>query len=1040
MKIRKFSRNADSRQSCRVWLRKRSSACAPRLGLLIGLFFFGAMAHTATAQLPITRLDGIYPTGGMPGESLEVKIFGADLDDVDRLVFTHPGLQATRKIVDPGPFDEGPQPLENVFIVAIAGDVPIGNYDVRCQGKYGLSGARAFVVDKLKSTLEVEPNDKHKAATVLQAVPSIIDGQLNRAADVDWYQFDGKQGSRFLIRGHCRSIDSRADLTLTLTDASGKEILSSRNAINSDPLLDVVLPFTGSYCIKASDALYSGGGDCPYRISISDRPSIDFVFPPAGVPGSNEEYTVYGRNIPGGQPSNLTRLGRPLDQWKTRIAIPADAAEKLILSERLDPKCFSMDGFEYRIQSPGGNSNPFLMTVATNKPVSEQENGLATQAQLLVLPCEVAGQFYPQRDLDWYRIDAKAGQEYWIEVISNRLGLPTDPVLLVQRVEQDAEGKEQSTQVAWVDDVTKREGGPEFDERHHDPVYSLVAPKDGTYRLLIRDSYSSLVDDPALCYRLVVRESKPDFRLAAAPLDTSGTLFLRKGAREAIRVVAFRKEGYSGEIRVQATGLPPGVVATELILGPGATSGTLILSADANAPIGAGNLQIVGKGLVNNQEAVRIARVSQSLQTVPFSQPNNNGQASVSARMVSQLPVAVADKESARVTMKLDDPVTFETARGGVIKVKYSLSRQEGAGGNITGFVLGMPATPNPQQVNIGGNNSGEFEIRLQANTPPGTYTFFLAGSVQGMTYSRNPEATEVAKTRQTRINQLLMQSQEQLTAAQKNAQESATMLNQANVELTQATNAKTTAEQALAAATDLSKKSMESVSQAQTQLNAKPEDSGLKQTLLTAQTASDAAVKKAAEAVEVLKASVKKMEDAAAKQKTVMEAKTQADINAQAAQAKVQATQQEKQRTDQRVQQLQQQSNPRGFNLNLSSNPATIKIANYPIVFNGPPAKVQLKQGDKVDIPLNVQRLYGFDQNVNVQLVAPNGVSGVQGPNVSIAGNQTNGTMTINAQPNATPSESEWILRVTMNFNGQNLTLDHKMPMVIEKVEKTTP
>ncbi len=99
----------------------------------------------------------------------------------------------------------------------------------------------------------------------------------------------------------------------------------------------MTLPAEGSYLLGIHDALYRGGGDYTYRLTLGSFPAIDFVFPPAGLAGSNDEYTLYGRNLPGGLPSNLIRNGRPLEQLNVRIPIPADASEKLAFSERLEP-------------------------------------------------------------------------------------------------------------------------------------------------------------------------------------------------------------------------------------------------------------------------------------------------------------------------------------------------------------------------------------------------------------------------------------------------------------------------------------------------------------------------------------------------------------------------------------------------------------------------------------------------------------------------------------------------------------------------------
>ena len=52
------------------------------------------------AQLPVARLTTILPAGGKVGTEFAVKITGGDLDDVDRLVFSHQGITASPKMYE----------------------------------------------------------------------------------------------------------------------------------------------------------------------------------------------------------------------------------------------------------------------------------------------------------------------------------------------------------------------------------------------------------------------------------------------------------------------------------------------------------------------------------------------------------------------------------------------------------------------------------------------------------------------------------------------------------------------------------------------------------------------------------------------------------------------------------------------------------------------------------------------------------------------------------------------------------------------------
>src|SRR5436853_2529807 len=95
----------------------------------------------AFAQLPLIRLDRIQPLGSKAGSSLDLEVQGKDLDDLQGLHFDHPGLSA--KLLK-----------DRKFEVSIAPDVPVGTYEIRAVGRFGLSGVRLFHVQN--SLLEVK--------------------------------------------------------------------------------------------------------------------------------------------------------------------------------------------------------------------------------------------------------------------------------------------------------------------------------------------------------------------------------------------------------------------------------------------------------------------------------------------------------------------------------------------------------------------------------------------------------------------------------------------------------------------------------------------------------------------------------------------------------------------------------------------------------------------------------------------------------------------------------------------------------------------
>ncbi len=1012
----------------------------------------------AEAQLPATRLEGIFPAGAAPNSTVEVVISGTDLDDVNRLLFSHPGITAKQKMAEPTPFDEGPQPVENRFLVTLAGNVPPGNYEVRCQGKYGLSNPRMFVVGERPELIETEPNGgnqlprwterddgmggtKRENLAMEISLPVTVNGESSVAADVDWYRFSGKAGQRVLLEGYARRIDSRMDLVLTLFDANGRMLGENRVGQDGDPLVDSQLPADGEYYIKVHDSQYRQGTGYIYRLNVGVQPHLDFLFPPAGLPGSNGTYTIYGRNLPGGRKSPFTVDGRPLEMIQARIAIPSNVVDQLTFSGRLDPQCCGMDGIEYRIKTGPVSSNPLLVTAASAPVVLEQPNNDRPETpQQLKPPCEVAGQFYPQRDIDWYSFEAKQGEIWAIDLYSHRLNLPTDPVLLLQQVTVKETGEEEVRDIVFLDDVApknvnNRTGRHEFDHRTTDPFYLFTVPADGTYRLMVKDGYSSVTSDPRLVYRLAIRQPSPDFRIVAVPGDSTGSLLLRKGGRDVVRIFVDRRDGYQGEIRVKASGLPNGVTSEEITIGPLNTIGTLVLTASASAPASIGTLQITAQGTINGKTVTRRARYGAALQPFQFNQPNANI-ASVPARFVERIQVCVSEAEPAPQVLSIGSGKVIETSRGGIVKIPYQVKRQQGTGGSLAAFPTDVPLGTTAPQVNIGGQDKGEFELRFQAATPPGTYTIYLAGFNRGLQYKRNPEEAERAKKRQERIAQILKDAQQKTQQAQQIVQQRQKELDQANAAVTQAERVKQQTSQALKTAQTAVQQATAALKQREAQAAANPDDAGLKTQVQQAQTALAEAQKKQQEAKTADEEAAKKLTTLKTQQTAAGKAKAEADQQLKEAQTFQQQAQQEKQRADQYANRKKSEANPRGFNVRIPSNTITVKIAEFPLKIDTLPESMTVKQGEKASVPIKITRLYGFQGNVSVQTQLPRGVSGIVFQNLTIPGNQPNGQYDLTVQPNATVGTHECTVNIRMTFNGQSLTMQRPLKVTVVEVK----
>ena len=84
----------------------------PPLVFLRGLLAFALIAAfevAAWAQLPTPVLSSVFPPGGKIGATLDITVSGSDIDDLESMAFSHPGIKATLKMAPPDDFSKKPK-------------------------------------------------------------------------------------------------------------------------------------------------------------------------------------------------------------------------------------------------------------------------------------------------------------------------------------------------------------------------------------------------------------------------------------------------------------------------------------------------------------------------------------------------------------------------------------------------------------------------------------------------------------------------------------------------------------------------------------------------------------------------------------------------------------------------------------------------------------------------------------------------------------------------------------------------------------------
>jgi hypothetical protein len=726
---------------------------------------------SARAQLPHIRLDGVFPPGGKAGTHVEVQLQGADLDDVDRLLFSHPGLTAEAKIAKPSELTNQPRRVPNVFMVRIADSVPEGLYEVRAIGYFGISNPRWFHVDRQGNVVESSDNMTADKA-MLVPLGTTVSGRAD-SDRIDYFRIPAKAGERLTIDCQAERLDSRMDGTLILFDPAGREMHRVRDTHGHDPVLAFAAPVDGEYTLAVYDFIYRGGTDYFYRLSVHGGPHVTHVFPPSVLPGAQTTVTLFGYNLPAGKPvERSSSAAALLEQVDVEVNLP-EPQTLLAAGEPgayLSPSYSTLDGWLYQYNTATDRSNRVMIGRARAPVVAEVEpNDDPQRATPVAVPCEFVGQFAMRGDRDWASFTASKGQVLWIEVICHRVGVRCDPVIRVEKVTVDAQGQERVSQVTGLDDTdppANNDPSQLLRARSDDPVYRLAVDQDATYRVQVRDLYGAPRAGSHMVYRLVINEHKPDFQLVAYPLPAdrrdrnkvyTSSPVLRRGGTVAYEVRCFRTHGFDGEVEVTAEGLPSGVTCDGALVGGRANQTILVLAADENAPAWAGTVQIVGRATVGDQQVQRTACTA-----AVVCRADNLRDSTWNTRLTQQMGLAVMGGETAAAQITAGDGNIVEMSIGGRTEVPLKVAKRAEFAPAGTPVIDGLPREVQVKSTQITDANA-KVELSF-ANTQirPGAYTFCVRAPVKQKRV-RNAAAIAAAQAEAIRLAQIVKEKTEQI-------------------------------------------------------------------------------------------------------------------------------------------------------------------------------------------------------------------------------------------------------------------------------------
>jgi hypothetical protein len=391
-----------------------------------------------------------------------------------------------------------------------------------------------------------------------------------------------------------------------------------------------------------------------------------------------------------------------------------------------------------------------------------EPNNDRSLAQKISLPCDISGSFFPAADVDVFEFAGKKGEVWWVEVASERFGLPTDPAILVQRVNGSG-AEEKLTDVAEFSDIASpvkvssngyAYDGPPYNAGSSDILGKLEIKEDGRYRLQLSDLFGGTRNEPRNIYRLVIRKAAPDFALVAWALHmelrngdrnaVSKPLALRGGATMALEVVALRRDGFDGEINLAMSNLPEGVTAHGLKIPAGQSRGLMLVTANQNAPRAMDHATFFGRATIDGKEVTHPCRLASmawpildSWSEIPF------------PRLLADVPVSVSGFEFAPLTIAPPVDAIQTVAAGGKLTIPlFHTRRSEFSGATMQLKTMGAGFERIPAfNVSLTADQSQAVIDTAALKTPPGDYQIAFYGAAVAKHKPQPPANAPDAKT-----------------------------------------------------------------------------------------------------------------------------------------------------------------------------------------------------------------------------------------------------------------------------------------------------
>lgn len=626
---------------------------------------FAGFSTSASAQFNVCELRALSRTGGQSGAEFDLDIVAGDrLNEVSKLVFSNSGIVAQQRQGTQLPFSDQPVGISGKFRVRIDQAVPVGAYEVRVSGRHGLSNPRVFLVTSSESQFLPSVSHDPLAPTSL-TVGTFVNASCVTAQQ-DWFLFELKEPADVRVDLFAQRVDSRMIGQLKVIDAEGKSLAVARGSDEFDPAITLSKLDAGVYKIMLHDFLYRGGAEFPYQLVVS-----------MGTDTTSDVRALL-------EDQNQKIAGQlPVNRLPSSVTCAPETAGA---QDALEPSV----------------------------------------VQRLEVPSDSVWWFPKDQRGQVFEFTAKKGEQISVKLASDRLGEPSDARLFVERIEPQETGEPKYHAVAQSDDSFSL-GSEPLNLVTKDPVVLWTASHDSDYRLIVHDMDVGEMLSERQFFELHVGKPEPAFDLVAYPAFPTkdpklcrgfGSKLFRGGA-EAIHVIAARRDGWTGPIKLTVEDLPPGVTASEVVLAANQHETQITLTAAEDAKAVDFNVTVAGVSTDSTMKTL----------ATPITQVwgRGAGRDFVQSRVNADLAFHVSDQDVSPLTIRIGDGQIPKVKKAENLSVPITLARREGGAEACVFRAKNLPPGVTIADVTVPKDaKEGKLELKVTDKALPGTYSLWL--------------------------------------------------------------------------------------------------------------------------------------------------------------------------------------------------------------------------------------------------------------------------------------------------------------------------